>query len=186
MHGGYPAALKLVGVDVADVTILNNDITAGGGSRTIVCMEEYEIPPSSFRPVRLTGISGNRCTMGGIFAGLLGGWAGLLPFYGPGSMNDAIVTDNTFRGSAAFGVAMLDFKVPSAPANNLVNTGHVDVLANNNFSTFSPPPGQPLSRTIDLQQRLRRAAARSGRRSRQAQCDHPPLSTSTGREDPGE
>ena len=137
LRGGYPAALKLNGVDIADVTILNNDITAGGGSRTMVCMEEFEIPPSRFHPIRLTEISGNRCTMGGIFAGLLGGWAGLLPFNGPGSMNNAIVTNNTFLGTAAFGMAMLDFKVPSAPDNNLVNTSHDDVFRNNNFLAFT-------------------------------------------------
>ena len=137
LHGGVPATLKLAGNDVADLTVLNNSIVTGGGSRNLVCINDFQVPPSRFHPIRLTEISGNRCTMSGIFAGLLGGWAGNLSLWRPGTLDDAVVSNNTFVGTAAFGIAMLDFKVPLAPDNNLVNTSHRDVFRHNDFSAFT-------------------------------------------------
>ena len=137
LHGGDPNTIKLAGNDVAITTVLDNDVTAGGGSPTTVCIMDFQVAPSRFHPIRLTEIARNRCTMSGIFAGLLGGWAGTLPVWGPGTLDDAVVTDNIFTGTAAFGIAMLDFKVPLLPVNNLVNTSHGDVFRDNNFSTFT-------------------------------------------------
>jgi hypothetical protein len=79
--------------------------------------------------------------MAGVFAGLLGGWAGELPSFPQGSLDHAVVTNNTFCGTADFGITMMDFTVPRAPANNLANTSHVDVFTHNNLSGFRPIKG---------------------------------------------
>jgi hypothetical protein len=142
LHGGHPAALKFAGNDVANFSITNNDITAGGGSNTIVCIMQYMGDAStSVHPDRFTQISGNRCTMDGIFAGLLGGWAGQPPFFGQGTLDDAVVDNNTFTGTADFGVIMADFTVSAAPANSLLNTSHHDVFARNNLAAFTTIKG---------------------------------------------
>lgn len=140
LHGGHPASLKLSGNDVARFSIINNTITDGGGSNTIVCIMQY-LSPTSVWAHRTTQISGNRCTTKGIFADLLAGWSGELPFFPQGSLDNATVTNNTFTGTADFGVAMLDFKVPLAPANNLTNTSSNDVFAANYFTGFTPIRG---------------------------------------------
>jgi hypothetical protein len=142
LHGGHPAALKFAGNDVANFSITNNDITVEGGSNTSVCIMQYMGNPStSVHPQRTTQISGNRCTMQGIFAGLLGGWAGELPFFPQGTLDNAVVTDNTFSGTADFGLTMMDFTVPLAPENNLANTSHGDLFAGNDLSAFTPING---------------------------------------------
>ena len=136
LHGGDPNALKMAGNDAARTIIRDNKLTVGGGGPTSTCIEAFQVAPS-IHPTRLTEISGNRCTMSGIFAGLLAGWAGLLPTWGPGTLDNAIVTNNIFTGTAAFGIAMLDFKYPVFRFNSLVNTSHGNVFRDNNFSAFT-------------------------------------------------
>ena len=139
LHGGHPAAVKLAGNDVGRVTIDNNVITSGGGSSTMVCIMSYMADPSeSVHTTRFTDISGNRCTMSGIFGGLLAGWSGERPFFPQGSLDNAIIRNNTFVGTASFGITMMDFNVPLAPANDLVNTSNGNVFAGNDFSSFTP------------------------------------------------
>jgi hypothetical protein len=142
LHGGHPAALKFAGNDVANFSITNNNITAGGGSNTIVCIMQYmRDPGTSVHQHRFTLISGNRCAMHRIFAGLLGGWAGERPFFPQGTLDDAVVAHNTFSGTADFGITMMDFTVPAAPSNNLVNTSNADVFTGNDLSAFSSIKG---------------------------------------------
>jgi hypothetical protein len=138
LHGGHPAAIKLAGLDVDHLAVERNVLTVGGGSSTMVCIMAYAAQGLTPTPGSTTRIAGNRCTMDGIFAGLLGGWAGELPFFPPGPLDDAVVTGNTFVGSAAFGVTMMDFRIPLAPANDLVNTSHGNVITGNDFSGFVP------------------------------------------------
>jgi hypothetical protein len=137
LHGGHPAALKLAGNDFADFTIVNNDITASGGSSTTVCIMQY-MADASVHMTRASHIVGNQCHMRGIFAGILGGWAGELPFFAQGTLDNAEVRGNTFTGTAAFGITMMDFVVPRAPANDLVNTSHGDTITENDFRRFRP------------------------------------------------
>jgi hypothetical protein len=142
LHGGHPAALKLAANDVADFSITNNDITVGGGSNTSICIMQYMIAPNlSVHRHRTTLISGNHCTMTRIFAGLLAGWAGELPFFAQGSLDNAVINRNTFSGTADFGITMMDFTVPAAPANNLVNTSNGDAFTNNDLSAFTSIKG---------------------------------------------
>lgn len=138
LHGGHPAALKLAGNDVARVTIENNNVTLGGGSHTMVCIMQYLAGPSGPAAASSTRISGNSCTMRHIFAGILGGWAGSGQFFPPGPMDNATVTNNTLTGTASFGISMMDFTVPAAPANNLVNTSNGNVFTRNDLSHFIP------------------------------------------------
>lgn len=90
---------------------------------------------------RSTLISGNRCTMSGVFAGLLGGFAGNGSAFPQGSLDDAVVTNNTFTGTADFGITMMDFDFPLLPANNLVNKAHGNVFRGNDMSGFTPING---------------------------------------------
>jgi len=137
LHGGHPAALKFAGNDVANFSITDNAITVGGGSNTIVCIMQYmSDPQTSLYKHRITDITGNRCAMQHIFAGLLGGWSGERPFFPEGTLDDAVVAHNTFRGTADFGIAMMDFTVRAAPSNNLVNTSNDDVFTCNDLSAF--------------------------------------------------
>jgi len=140
LHGGHPAALKLAGNDVANFYILDNNITAGGGSNTLICIMQF-MSETSIHRHRFNVISGNHCTTKGIFADLLGGWSGERPYFPQGTLDDAVVTDNTFSGTADFGITMMDFRVPAAPSNNLVNTSHGDLLACNNLSDFTAIKG---------------------------------------------
>ena len=158
LHGGHPAAIKMAGNDVARFTIDDNVVSSGGGSATMVCIMQFMADPrESVHATRSTEISGNRCTMRGIFAGLLGGWAGERRLFFPqGTLDNAVVQRNTFTGSASFGITMMDFTVPHAPANDLVNTSHDNVITNNDFSGFIPRRGQPVSRRVHARQQVPR------------------------------
>lgn len=139
LHGGHPSAIKMAGNDVANMTIRNNHLTVGGGSSTMVCILQYMADSSaSVHDTRSTEVSGNRCAMDGIFAGLLGGWAGERPFFPQGTLDDAVVRNNTFTGTAAFGMTMMDFTVPRAPVNDLINTSHGNNITANDFTGFTP------------------------------------------------
>ena len=139
LHGGHPAATKMAGNDVARFTIDNNVVRSGGGSSTMVCIMQYMADASeSVYATRTTRISGNHCTMSGIFAGVLGGWAGERPFFPRGNDRRRGRADNTLTGTSSFGITMMDFTVPRAPVNDLINTSHGNVLTGNDFSAFTP------------------------------------------------
>jgi hypothetical protein len=139
LHGGHPSALKMAGNDYEEFTIADNAVTVGGGSSTAVCIMQYMADPSqSAHASRTTRIVGNECRMDRIFAGVLGGWAGELPFFPQGTLDDAMVQGNLFTGSAAFGITMMDFVVRAAPANDLVNTSHGNQISDNDFTQFAP------------------------------------------------
>jgi hypothetical protein len=142
--GGHPASIKWAGNDTEETIITNNEIYVGS-SRTAVCIGVNLIDPDeSVYAKRTTVITNNTCTMSpgiigdGIFAGMMLGWSGENPFYDKGSLENAIVEDNTLVGRAQFGITMMDFHVPLAPANDLINTSHDNVFRGNDFSQFSP------------------------------------------------
>ena len=137
LHGGHPASIKMAGNDVRTMSIRDNDVVTGGGTSTAVCIMQYE-PVASVYPTRSTSITGNRCRMSHIFAGLLAGWAGTPGFFEPGILQNATVADNSFTGSASFGIAALDFRVRLAPAQDLVNTSNHNVFRGNDLSGFTP------------------------------------------------
>ena len=142
LHGGHPAELKLSGNDVANFSILNNHLAVGGGSNTLICIMQYmSNPETSVHRQRSTRISGNTCVMKRIFAGLLGGWSGENPYFPQGTLDNAVVTNNTFSGTADFGITMMDFKIHAVPKNDLINTSNHDVFTHNNLSGFTAIKG---------------------------------------------
>lgn len=139
VSGGHPAALKVIGVQARSVLIEGNTIAVSGYPSAVCMMAGVD----ALRALEDIGfeIRGNSCTMDGQFAALQAGWAGLLPFYPPFFLENAIVEDNVFEGSARFGVPFLDWTYigPGAGVllNDLVNRGNRNTFRNNDLSNFA-------------------------------------------------
>ena len=139
LHGGLPTALALRDDDFTDITVRNNDITSVGGAPSTDCML-LEFPLHSVHPSRSAIITGNRCDMQGGFAAMQLGWIGLqVANFNPGIFDNAVVNNNTFVGTASFGIAALDLRilVPRLAKNSLINTSNNNVFANNDLSHFT-------------------------------------------------
>lgn len=139
LHGGLPASIAMRDDDFADTTIQNNDIDTRGGATFSDCML-LSYPVASTQSSRSTTITGNRCDMGGIFAGMQIGWFGATSLLPSGIFDNAVVARNTFTGTASFGIAALDYRyrLPFNVPGNLNNTSNHNLFSNNDFSTFTP------------------------------------------------
>jgi hypothetical protein len=137
--GGLPSSIALRDTDFKTTVLSNNHIVTGGGARNGVCIL-FSQPVPSAHPSRSTSVIGNRCDMGGIFAGISMGWFGATGLLPPGILDGATITDNTFTGRAAFGLAALDYRyrVPFEVLGNLHNTSHHNRMQRNDFSAFTP------------------------------------------------
>ena len=139
VSGGHPAALKVIGVRAKSVLIEDNTIAVSGYPSAVCLMAGAD----AFQPLEDISfeIRRNHCTMDGQFAALQAGWAGLLPFYPPFYLRNAIVEDNVFTGTARFGIPFLDWTYigPGAGAlpNDVTNRGRTNVFRNNDLTGFA-------------------------------------------------
>ena len=133
VRAGHGDGLNAKGVDTVSVVIRNNNIVTSGVP-TGVCIEAWQSPTTIHTQPRTTLIEGNNCEVHGQFAGLMVGWSGEMPFFVAGTLDDAVVRDNVVTGEAMFGLALADYNVQPAPANNLINTGHDNVFEGNDLT----------------------------------------------------
>lgn len=126
---GYPAAIKIAASPARQIQVLDNYVLAYG-SNLGVCMLVTS-PQTPEGNLTQTLIKGNTCDLVGSGMAIAGGF----PFPG-GSLQNAIVVDNTFRGSARWGIGFVDFIArPGIPrAFTLKNEGHDNVFSNNDMS----------------------------------------------------
>ena len=126
---GYPGAIKIAASPARQIQVLDNYVLAYG-SDLGACMLVTS-PQTPEGNLTRTLIKGNTCDLAGSGIALAGGF----PFPG-GSLQNATVVDNTFRGTARWGIGFLDFIArPGVPrAFSLKNEGHGNVFSHNDMS----------------------------------------------------
>ena len=125
--GGHPAVLKVIGSEASQVLIADNDVTLSGW-HTAIC-----IMPGLTNRAGTMQIRNNYCQMSGQFAALLAGWAGTPGFFPPFYLQNSVVENNVFEGTAQYGVAFADFAFLPARVADEVNRGNNNLFQGNSF-----------------------------------------------------
>jgi hypothetical protein len=140
--GGHPEAIKVITNLASSVRVIGNEIDSiGTHTDTAVCIL-FASPQGSPPPFGSNVVADNTCNMSGVTAGLLAGYTQAGAFYSPaGTMQNTLVIGNTFRGTAKFGIAFLDYAAPPGfgPEWGLVNDGNGNVFVGNHLSGLVAP-----------------------------------------------
>lgn len=139
--GGHPEAIKIMSNLARRILVLRNQVHAFGNSKGVCILFAA---PLHHPPTRGSNIlADNTCTMRGMTAGLLTGYNTGGPFYPRGTMQNTLVIRNTFKGSAKYGIAFLNYKPPRGlpPLFGLTNNGNHNLFIRNDLSGLHTPVG---------------------------------------------
>jgi hypothetical protein len=139
--GGHPEAIKIMSNLARRIDVLRNQVLQFGNNKGVCILFAAPLhhPPRPGSNI----VADNTCTMHGMTAGLLTGYNTGGPFYPRGTMQDTIVVRNTFKGSAKYGIAFLDYKPPRGlpPLFGLTNNGNHNLFIRNDLSGLRTPVG---------------------------------------------
>jgi hypothetical protein len=139
--GGHPEAIKIMANLARRIYVLRNQVLQFGNNKGVCILFAAPLhhPPTPGSDI----VADNTCTMHGMTAGLLAGYNTGGPFYPRGTMQNTVIVGNTFKGSAKYGIAFLDYKPPlgSPPVFGLTNNGNHNIFIRNNLSKLKTPVG---------------------------------------------
>jgi hypothetical protein len=139
--GGHPEGIKIMANLAASVQVVDNQVLANGtDSDKGVCIL-FASPQGQPPTFGSNLLAGNTCTMDNMTAGLLAGYTQGGAFYPAGTLQNTLVVNNTFTGTAKFGIAFLDYQPPPGlgPEWGLTNDGNGNIFANNDLSGVVAP-----------------------------------------------
>lgn len=131
----HPTALKLNGNEAKSQLVENNFIRSTGSDQAICMMVTNVDTPAGARTA--TTIRNNTCEMNGTGTAIAGcSLGGTELFYPPGVLQNAVIADNTIRGTARFGIAFYSFAGP-ASLGGMICTAYGNQITGNDMSGFS-------------------------------------------------
>ena len=131
LQGGHPAAIK-VHANEGVFVVRDNAVTLTG-SPSGVCYMATTRHDRAVAGAVVHLFQGNRCSLSGHLAGLLGAWGETVPFFRRASLSGALVTGNSFTGAGALGIALID-RTGAPLLSDVTNVGHNNLILFNSFA----------------------------------------------------